>query len=160
MVLINPTIEIVGIAIAINLFNQIVRRKFYHPKEQKDDQKKMKEIQKKQKELMGKTDEKSKQESQKLTEEMMKQFGETMAKTNKIMISTFVIVIPLYMFVLPTLYGEMIFGLPFPVPWFGEHWNIMLYNETNWLGLLVLSSITLGMIMNILIKIYEKTKEK
>jgi uncharacterized membrane protein (DUF106 family) len=159
VVLINSTIEIICIAIAINLFNQIVRRKFYHPKEQKEDQKKMKEIQKKQKELMNKTDEKSKKEAEKLTEEMMKHFGETMSKTNKIMIASFVIIIPLYMFVLPNIYGEIVFGLPFPIPWFGENWSILLYNETNWLGMFVLTSLIIGIIMNIALKVYEKTKE-
>ena len=159
MVLIDPTIEIICIAIGMNLFNQLIRRKFYHPKEMKEDQKKMKEIQKKQKELMGKTDEKSKKESEEIQEQMMKHFGETMGKTNKIMIVTMIAILPLYWFVLPTLYNGLIFGLPFPIPWFGKNWSILFYTETNWLGLFVLSSIIIGIILNILLKIYEKTKE-
>ncbi len=159
MVLIDPTIEIICIALGINLFNQIIRRKFYHPKEMKEDQKKMKKIQEKQKELMLKTDEKSKKELETIQEEMMKHFGETMGKTNKIMIVTMVVLFPLYIFVLPNLYKGTTFGLPFPIPWFGENWSIVFYNETNWLGLLVLSSMIIGLILNIVLKVYEKTKE-
>ncbi|MBN2127049.1 MAG: DUF106 domain-containing protein [Candidatus Diapherotrites archaeon] len=158
MVFIDSGIEIIGITLLLSVASQMLRRKYAHPKEMKIQQDKMKEIGKKQKELMAKTDDKSKKESENLQNEMFQIMGEMNGKLMKNMMVSMVLFLPA-LFVLRTFYEGIIFGLPIPIPWFGENWSIQLYNETNWLGLYALLSLIFGLILNIIINIIEKNKE-
>lgn len=97
-VLVNPTIDIALIAVAISLVSLLVQRKVMGKGGMKASQKGIKEKQEKMKELMKRQDEQAKNELQGLEKEMLEDSMKMMKKSMKHMVVVMVLVLPAFWF--------------------------------------------------------------
>lgn len=159
MALISPQVDIAMIAIGLSIVSQIIQRKVVNRGEMKRKQAEMKGKQNRIKELMKRNDTKSKNELQVLEREMMEAMSTMMKGSMKMMVYSMILFIPTLWF-LSSSYGNEVIPLPISIPWFGTESLIQLYNETNWIGWYVLTSLICSLSFNAIINIYEKIKGK
>lgn len=155
MVFLSPQIDIAVITFVLAIVSQILRRILMNPAEMKEKQAAMKEKQGKMKELMNKNDHKSTKELETLQKEMMESMGAMMSGSMKLMFVSMLIFLPIFWY-LGSAYGDAVISLPIPIPWFGGDFLIMLYNETNFYGWYILTSLFFSIILSIVIGQVEK----
>ncbi|MFH1586935.1 MAG: EMC3/TMCO1 family protein [Candidatus Diapherotrites archaeon] len=155
MVFLSPQFDIAVITFVLAIVSQILRRVLMNPSEMKVQQAAMKEKQGKMKELMNKNDHKSAKELEKMQKEMMESMGAMMSGSMKLMFVSMLIFLPIFWF-LGSTYADVTISLPIPIPWFGGDLLIMLYNETNFYGWYILTSLFFSIILNVVIGQVEK----
>ena len=167
MVFFNPMLELALIAMAMVVVQKALQLKVGNQKQLKEHQEKMKKMQEKVKELMKKNDEKSRKERENMEKEMLDSMNIVMGSSMKFMVVSLVVVLPVF-WLAGSVYEKDVINLPVPVPWFSDTtvwfdpftWGIMLYNQTNWIGWYVLTSLLFSLlILNPLTKIFENKKK-
>lgn len=96
--LVNPTIDIALVAVAISLISLLVQRKVMGKGGMKGSQKAMKDKQEKMKELMKRQDEQAKNELHKLEQDMLADSMGMMKKSMTHMVVIMIVVIPAFWF--------------------------------------------------------------
>ena len=156
MAFINPAADIAVISALLAIGSRALQEKMGITKKQKASQKKLKEKQAKAKELMKKTDDKNAmKELEAVQKEMMEISLESMQAMNKYLLFYLPVTLAVFVFIIPPLYGKAIIDLPVPVPWFGDNWSIMFYEQTNWIGWYVLLSLIFSAAINLAFTAFE-----
>ncbi len=163
MAFFTPLIDISAITLVLALASQFVQEKFMKKDEMKKHQAEMKARQQRMKELMQKADQKSKNELEALEKEMMEGMQKMMQGSSKVMIASLVIFLPAFA-ILGALYDKEIIGLPFPLPWLANGfdlfktgtWGIEVYSQTNWFGWYFISYLAITIAMNFARDNYKK----
>ncbi len=150
MVFINPSIDLLLIALAIVVFLNLLRAKF-QSKELMD---KVKEKNKQVKKLMKQKDKHSIKEMGKANKELMELNMQVMRKTMPITMISLVLFIIIFPFIRAE-YEGYVFPLPVPLPWI----DFQLHSQTNWLGYYFVASLTFSILIGLIKKIVEKLKK-
>lgn len=149
MVVFSAVLDITLLAIVVGIISQALQRKLMDKKAQKARQQAMKEKQAKLKELMKKGDEQSKNEAERLNRELMQDMKEMFKGMQKFMIASFIVIIPIfYLFV--SAYSKETFNVfGWIVPKFIFPPHIVWY---------IISSIGFSIILNLIMKVKERTE--
>ena len=167
MVFVDPQIEVSVIAVLLAIVSQGLQLTLGNKKEMLRHQGEMKKKQAKLKELSKSTHPDAKKQLEVIEKEMMESLNVVMKSSMKLMIASMVIFLPVFIG-LSSIYGENIFHLPIPIPWFSVQFDFLnpigwfsLYNSTSFVGWYFLNALIFSLlIINPLVKLYEKRKEQ